>query len=222
MNTREEFEALVQQNHPELSSRVKGLVGAFYEMVKNESEVQNLTRLIAPADFYRGHFIDCAEFVKLGDVGYPCLDLGSGLGVPGILVAILTSEIGKGKWVLAESELKKAEFLKSVVQRLGLSGYADVFYGRGEAFLASSRISNGQPFTVVSRAVGKVHKIYSWLRPSSTWNELVLFKGPGWAAEWAEFKEGKYTRELEIRSNHEYSIGAEGIIRKIITLRRIK
>ena len=61
--------------------------------------------------------------------------------------------------------------------------------------------------SIVVRAVGPIERIYGWIRGCSTWNTLVLLKGPGWDEEWATFQAGKHHRELEIERQFGYNIG---------------
>jgi len=114
----QKLKEILAEHEGECSPDSHGLLLRFYELVLRENEVQNLTRLSTPADFYFGHILDVLEFQKSG-IGfeYPVLDIGSGAGVPGIVAAIL----GKGSWVLSDSEKKKADFLSRTVAELGLS-----------------------------------------------------------------------------------------------------
>lgn len=193
----QEFRELLKTAWPELSSAHVERVVRFYGLVLAENEVQNLTRLISPKDFLLGHVLDVKELISSGLVQYPAMDLGSGGGVPGLLAAA----IDVGTWILAESEGRKAAFLKSAVERLELSN-VEVFAGRGEEFLRNSEV-----LSIVARAVGPIERIYSWLRPCSTWNNLVLLKGPGWDAEWKSFQESKCRTELRVTDEHPYSTG---------------
>src|SRR4051812_23444634 len=72
----------------------------FYEIVLRENELQNLTRLTSPTDFYFGHLIDVFELLRSEKIEYPAMDLGSGAGIPGIVAALIHPE----QWILAESE----------------------------------------------------------------------------------------------------------------------
>src|SRR5689334_13119039 len=116
MNPIDQFEKLIDQLFSQMpsvpslaliSSKTKDQLVQFYRLVCEENSHQNLTRLISPEDFLRGHVLDVVELLKLNFLQYPALDLGSGLGVPGLLAALLYPE----KWVLIESEGRKAEFL---------------------------------------------------------------------------------------------------------------
>jgi len=184
---------------------------SFYELVLKENETQNLTRLTSPSDFYYGHVVDVLELLKSFQLQYPILDLGSGVGVPGILVALLAD----GEWVLAESEKRKAEYLQQAVLTFNLGSRVKVFPGRAETYLKGNSLP-----TVIARAVGPVERIYSWIRSCSTWNNLILFKGPGWTDEWADFQKGRYRRELSLEKEHLYTVGPENKSRRIVHLIR--
>src|SRR6185503_4021772 len=166
---------------PELAQDQLDRVVRFHGLLAQENELQNLTRLISPPDFVEGHLLDVKELLGSGLLEYPAADLGSGGGVPGLLAAAIEPQ----PWVLIESEQRKAQFLQKSSQALRLN-YVRVVADRGEKVLGSITLGS-----VVARAVGTVDKIYGWIKKSSTWNSLVLLKGPGWDAEWAAFQKSK-------------------------------
>lgn len=195
------------------SQMIQGIL-PFYEKVLEENRVQNLTRLLDPLDFYQGHVVDVLELLGTGCVDYPALDLGSGVGVPGLLAAILQEG---SQWILAESELRKAEYLNRVVRTLEKQSQVQVFHRRGEEVLQSLSVGS-----VVVRAVGKVEKIYSWIRKCSTWNNLILLKGPKWEEEWEEFSRSRFKGELETLFEYPYGVENGLKTRRIIKLIRKK
>jgi 16S rRNA (guanine527-N7)-methyltransferase len=207
----QEFSELLRGGGADLSEDAISRIGSFRDWVVKENEQQNLTRLVSPSEFYEGHVLDALALLKSGLLESPSMDLGSGAGVPGLVCALL----GNGPWVLAESEGRKAEFLSRVTQELGLGDCVAVFSGRAEEYLKLRPIRS-----VVARAVGPVSRIYSWLRPCSTWNSLVLMKGPAWPQEWESFLSTKWRRELRIDGEYSYSVGAEQKKRLIIRLKR--
>lgn len=210
--TDSEFRKLLKEAWPELAVVRQELTLRFYRIVLAENEVQNLTRLTSPKEFIDGHVMDVKALLKSGLVSFPAMDLGSGGGVPGLLAAAFTED----PWILAESEGRKSAFLQSAAERLELPN-VEVFHGRGEDYLKSSDVS-----AIVARAVGPVDRIYAWLRGCSTWNKLVLLKGPAWDAEWKSFSESKYAGELEVEAEYNYTAGEPPRRLRIVKLGRIK
>jgi len=196
-----------------LSPEVADQVVRFRDLVVDENTRQNLTRLTTPEDFFEGHVVDCLELLKWGAFEYPVLDIGSGGGVPGLLCALLSD----GSWILSDSEGHKAAFLERAVAELGLNpDRIRVFSGRAEDYLKKNRVG-----TVTARAVGPVTRIYAWIRSCSTWNTLVLFKGPGWDEEWKQAALDKAGKELKVTGSHDYRVGPEQKTRKLIHLTRV-
>jgi 16S rRNA (guanine527-N7)-methyltransferase len=204
-----ELRGLLEAHVADFSAAQLDRATRFHEILVRENQVQNLTRLISPRDFYEGHFLDVLEAQRSGLLDGSRLDLGSGCGVPGLLGAAL----GQKGWSLVDSEGRKAEFLKMAALELGID--VPVFSGRGEKVLGE------RPFDqVVARAVGTVEKVYSWIGGCSTWNTLLLFKGKGWEEEWRGFLQSKHRRHLEVEKIHAYSVGVEAKQRLIIRLKR--
>ena len=88
----------------------------------------NLTAIREPEEIVRRHF---GESLFAGRQLAPCktlLDFGSGAGFPGVPIQLWRPDI---KVTLAESQNKKATFLREVVRTLGLK--TEVWAGRVEA-----------------------------------------------------------------------------------------
>ena len=69
------------------------------------------------------HIIDCAQIIDFIDKKYHiCSDIGSGSGLPGIVLAIIAKHKKLPmKFNLYEKSFKKAEFLKDVIKKLNLN-----------------------------------------------------------------------------------------------------
>ncbi|MGC2162853.1 MAG: 16S rRNA (guanine(527)-N(7))-methyltransferase RsmG [Silvibacterium sp.] len=81
----------------------------------------NLTAIRDPATILHRHFVECIQCAQaLPDLpeGSTLLDFGSGAGLPGVPIAICRPDI---RITLAESQGKKAAFLKEVVRALSLN-----------------------------------------------------------------------------------------------------
>ncbi|HTV06961.1 MAG TPA: 16S rRNA (guanine(527)-N(7))-methyltransferase RsmG [Acidobacteriaceae bacterium] len=99
----------------------------------------NLTAIRDPEAIIRRHFLECLQCAQnLPELpeSATLLDFGSGAGLPGIPIAICRPEI---RVTLAESQRKKAAFLREAVRNLELT--AEVFDGRVEEMPPSSRFS---------------------------------------------------------------------------------
>ena len=205
---------LLKQHLGILSEEKRSQILGFYDFVLKENQRQNLTRLTSPTDFYYGHVIDVLELLQTKMLaGEPALDLGSGVGVPGLLAGL----IGDGTWVLTESEVRKREYLEKAVRFFNLKTRVTVAPGRAEEYLRRNTVKS-----VVARAVGPVSRIYGWVRSCSTWNTLILFKGPSWSEEWEAFLKTKFRNELIVDGQHSYLVGPEKKERRIVQLKRVQ
>lgn len=97
---------------------------------------QRATNLIAPGTLpgiWRRHIADGAQLLPLFPEARTWLDLGSGAGFPGLVIAILVGERG-GHVHLVESDTRKAAFLREAIRSTAAT--ATVHQGRIEAVLA--------------------------------------------------------------------------------------
>jgi 16S rRNA (guanine527-N7)-methyltransferase len=117
----------------------------------------NLTAIRDPAATAREHVLDSLTAVALlRERNVPdLLDLGSGGGFPGLPLAIALPRV---RTVLVESVGKKARFLATVVDALGLRPRVAVAATRAET-LAADPHHRGRWSTVVVRAVGPLGEL---------------------------------------------------------------
>lgn len=80
----------------------------------------NLTRVVEPEAVARLHLLDSVAALPLVDELAPgrALDLGSGGGVPGIVLAVARPGM---RWTLVDSVGRKVEALRTIVAALGLT-----------------------------------------------------------------------------------------------------
>jgi 16S rRNA (guanine527-N7)-methyltransferase len=217
-----QFRELLLSRRGEWEGAVRGqtlqsaldLLVRYRSLLIAENRIQNLTRILDPVDFFESNVLDVVALEASGFLGDDLhLDLGSGGGVPGLLSACIATD---RRWHLSDSEGRKAEFLTRAARDLGLANVLDVG-GRAEAMLSGG--TRG-PFVVVSRAVGPVERIFNWIRDCSTWNTLVLLKGPSWDTEWLDFQRSPRRNKLSLVGEYSYNVCEGKKSRRIVRLVR--
>ncbi len=100
------------------SDSLVGALEIYLELLLRWNAKMNLTAVRAPDEIVRRHFGESVLLARLVPAETATLlDLGSGAGFPGIPLQLACPEL---KVVLAESQAKKASFLREVVRELGL------------------------------------------------------------------------------------------------------
>ena len=97
---------------------------AYEALVRRWTPAINLVSKASVDDLWQRHIVDSAQvFAAIGtESAQGWIDLGSGGGFPGLVVAILAKEIRPDLRVtLVESDLRKATFLRQAAQALSLS-----------------------------------------------------------------------------------------------------
>ena len=104
---------------------------ALRQIILAEAQHQNLISAATVDHFWARHIVDSAQLIRFVADAKPgaWLDLGTGAGFPGLVVAILSP----GPMVLVESRRKRFEFLAQTAEALALS-HVTVHGGRLENF----------------------------------------------------------------------------------------
>lgn len=95
----------------------------FVELLKKWNPAINLVSNGTLGDVWSRHIIDSAQLYRLaGPTVGRWVDLGSGGGFPGLVIACIAAELNPGMdVVLVESDLRKATFLRQAARQLGLA-----------------------------------------------------------------------------------------------------
>ncbi|HMO84915.1 MAG TPA: 16S rRNA (guanine(527)-N(7))-methyltransferase RsmG [Lacipirellulaceae bacterium] len=138
------------------------------------NEQLNLTRHTTIEKFVGRDVVDSWQLAKLIPPGRKVLDVGSGGGVPGLVMAIIRPDL---RIAVCESTQKKARVLQAIIDELRLP--VEAFGCRAEELLALRTFD-----VLVARAVAPLAKILTWLQPHwGAFDELLLVKGRSWAEE---------------------------------------
>ena len=157
----------------------------------------NLTRHTTYELFVTRDLLDSIELSKLIPAGKEVLDVGSGGGVPGMVLAILRPDL---KISLTESVGKKAAALGDIAEAVGIS--CEIFHCRAEELLEDFRFDYS-----TARAVGPLKKMGVWF--ADCWpsvGRMLAVKGPKWIEEKAEADKLNLLRKVDVRVLSEYEV----------------
>lgn len=132
----------------------------YFNYLVEQNKVMNLTGITEYEDVVIKHFIDCASIsrLKIDFYNKNVVDVGTGAGFPGIVLAILYP---KAKFYLVDSLNKRIKFLKSLISMIDISN-VQVFHSRGEDFAKEYP----KYFDIgVSRAVARMSKLGDYILP---------------------------------------------------------
>ncbi len=82
-------------------------------LIRKWNQAHNLTTIDDPAKMLTHHLLDSLSIARFVS-GDRCLDIGSGAGLPGMVMALANPE---QQWTLVESRTKKASFLREAKTR---------------------------------------------------------------------------------------------------------
>jgi 16S rRNA (guanine527-N7)-methyltransferase len=140
----------------------------FAAAVISENDRQNLVSAATIPTIWDRHILDSAQLVPmLGDVQltHPWLDLGTGAGFPGIVIAILLDH----PVILVESRRKRFEFLSAQCTALGLS-HVRIHGGALEALEThATSVISARAFAPLGKLITLAHRFAHektlWLLP---------------------------------------------------------
>jgi 16S rRNA (guanine527-N7)-methyltransferase len=122
--------------------------------------------LIGPREVDRiwdRHILNCAAISELITDGQSIIDIGSGAGLPGLVLAILNPQ---SKVTLIEPMQRRCDFLTNTVKKLDLKNVS-ILKNRAENVSVQAQV-------VTSRAVAPLNKLLEWSLPLVLKNGKVL------------------------------------------------
>ena len=160
---------------------------------------QKTINLVAPStldDVWHRHFADSAQLFAFSiaapataspqpspGAGTHILDLGSGAGFPGLVLAIMAAEKGGTRHTLIESDTRKAAFLREVARETGVA--VEIVADRIE--VARTPASVGEVNCITARALAPLPRLLPLVAPYFGAETVGLFlKGRDIAAELEE------------------------------------
>ena len=121
----------------------------------------NLVSSKTVPELWQRHFADSAQLLALAPTAKTWLDLGTGAGFPGLVVAVLAANQGTLRMHLVESTAKKCAFLAHVAQMTDTS--VDIHCNRIEELARSE--SKLKPDIVSARALAPMPRLFKLAAP---------------------------------------------------------
>ena len=147
---------------------------AYVKLLVVENERQNLVSRGTLEGLWDRHIIDSAQLIGFEPrPGSAWVDIGSGAGLPGVIVACLV----EGPVMLVEPRRLRADFLQRVVSELGLP--AEVRQAKAERITGSFDVITGRAVASLSRFLSMCDHLSTkktvWVLPKgrSAQSELV-------------------------------------------------
>ena len=159
------------------------------------NERLNLTRHTDVERFVARDLGDAVAIAAHLARGERVLDVGTGGGVPGVLLAILRPDL---RVELAESVAKKARAVTAILEEIGLE--TPVHAAAGQAVVAARAAGPDRFDSLVVRAVAPLEKLLRRFEPlCGGYGRMLVVKGPRWEAEKAEARLGGLSRRVLVR-----------------------
>ncbi|HKP33955.1 MAG TPA: 16S rRNA (guanine(527)-N(7))-methyltransferase RsmG [Sphingomicrobium sp.] len=179
---------------------------AYAALLREENARQNLVAASTLDSLWHRHILDSAQLVRFEQrTGASWADVGSGAGLPGIVVACLV----EGPVTLIEPRRLRADFLHKVCESLQLN--VSVFAGKAER-------AQGEYDVITARAVANLAKFLEISAHLSTRKTVwALPKGRSAEAELAEARrtwQGRFHVEQSVTDADSRIVVATGVAKR--------
>ncbi|MGL4392287.1 MAG: 16S rRNA (guanine(527)-N(7))-methyltransferase RsmG [Fusobacteriaceae bacterium] len=144
-----------------ISHEQENLLLKYLQLLTEYNEHTNLTAIREPKEIIEKHFIDSLLLQKYFQKEFKtALDIGTGAGFPGMVLAICNPEI---KFTLMDSVGKKTKFLELVRKTLEIKNI-DIITSRAEEYIEEN--NRRESFDVgLCRGVSKISTILEYMIP---------------------------------------------------------
>ena len=171
---------------PDITKKQKKQIQTFIEDALEFNKTHNIFVRKSKEDVYERDVIDCFPLVKKITPNKTVLDLGSGGGFPGILLAIIKQ---KNKIFLLERNKKKAYFLKKTIKKLLLTNVVVINKN------ITKNNTLGKFDLIAARAFSDIENILKLTKPNTKKStNFLLLKG----------RDEKIKKEIKLLNKNKY------------------
>ena len=182
----------------------------YYNLVIENNDDNDLTRIKGEDQFIIKHFIDSVYYTKFFQLPDSLIDIGTGAGFPGIPVKIMNPDI---KIILAEQRKKRVDFLKLAIEELKLT----------DIEVYPHKVTDKSFFNVsgvITRALEDIPetlgRVEHFLPESGT---VIFLKGPD-AAKDILAMTAHNKKNFEPELDQEYTLPGTNFSRRILVFRK--
>ncbi len=163
----------------DVSRETIGRLETYADLLKQWQRTINLVAPKTLDDVWHRHFADSAQLYRLiPEHARELVDLGSGAGFPGLVLAIIGAEQSSSsdrsdalRVRLVESDTRKAAFLRDVTRRTGIA--VDIMSTRIESITNSASLASVD--VVTSRALAPLPRLLELSEPLFASDTVGLF-----------------------------------------------
>ena len=168
-----------------LSDQMIDQLMAYLNLIEKWNRVYNLTAIRERDEMIKLHFLDSLSILNYVEMEH-VLDVGSGAGFPGIVLAITKPEL---KVTVMDSVNKKTTFMQQVKSELSLSNLNVV----------NARVEDYQPTILFD---GVISRAFSSIQNMLSMTQHTLKKNGAWLA----MKSKDVKEELEALDENQYTL----------------
>lgn len=208
--TQEEYITQVFLHHRmKISQQQAQKFKKYYDFLVQENQKFNLTAITNFEDVVLKHFVDSA--VAVGRFKGSVLDVGSGAGFPGVVLAILRDDL---QITLLDSLNKRVNFLNQLIMLLQLKNVKAV-HTRVEDFKEKQQFD-----CVTARAVANMQTLSEYLLPFvKIGGRAIIYKGAEFFDELENSQNAIKTLGGQLEEIERYNL--KDAMRAIVVLRKV-
>jgi 16S rRNA (guanine527-N7)-methyltransferase len=186
------IERLAEVSGHAVSRETFALLERYADLLRDEAAKQNLVSASTLDSLWERHILDSAQLVQFEPrVEASWVDIGSGAGLPGIVIAALV----RGPVLLVEPRRLRAEFLERTVATLGMANRVSVALAKVEKVTGSFEV-------LTARAVANLDRLLRISTHLSTRKSLwVLPKGRSAQSELADARRNWHCDSTSVPSS---------------------
>ena len=179
----------------------------YKELLKEWNNKINLTAITEDKQILMKHFIDSLEVVKYINKNSTVIDVGTGAGFPGIVIAIYFK--GDIKITLIDALNKRIDFLEEVIKELNLLNI-EIVHARAEEFGQKEKYRESYDYAL-SRAVAPLNILLEFDIPFiKVGGKCLLLKGTKLNEEIQESNKALEVLNSKITNIYKYNYILDG------------